>query len=65
MCLTNSKNLQGPILISWTNTNGSISKFSYHQPNPIGFFHLEGTQQSMDPTKRKLVLNLKNTVLQI
>ena len=47
MCLTNPKNLQGPILISWTNTNGPTSKFGYHQPNPMGFLHLEGTQQDV------------------
>ena len=48
MCLTNPKNLQGPILISWTNTNGPTSKFGYHQPNPMGFLHLEVTQHETE-----------------
>ena len=48
MCLTNPKNLQGPILISWTNTNDPTSKFGHHQPNPMGFLHLEGTQHAQD-----------------
>ena len=55
MCLTNPKNLQGPILILWTNTNDPTFKFGYHQLNPMGFFHLEGTQQK-NCWRNKLIL---------